>query len=368
MLPATETTNPRGVCMDHDQYPFPDMPTSADLQRLWRRLKPLLTLIVAILAIIVIGVASYYQIEPDEVGVVKRFGKFLEISEPGPHFKIPFVDAIVKVPAKQQLKAEFGFRTVNSGINSSFTRDAETQAESMMLTGDLNVAVVEWIVHYQISDPYAALFKVRNSVVENEVVFEDVLRDLTEAAMREVVGDYSIDEVLTSGREEILQLARVRLSELCARYETGLTIQRIELRVSAPPDPVKPSFNEVNQAEQERDRLSNEAWAQYNKEIPRARGEARQILQEAEGYAVERVNQAKGDATRFLALQKQYAKSPEVTRTRLYLETMNKILPQAGKKLYTDAGSKGGVYPLLYPIGQGMTPATPVAAGEGGAR
>jgi modulator of FtsH protease HflK len=355
--------------MNQPQYPFPDMPSGSDIRKIWKRLKPVITIIAVILGVLIIGVTSYYQVEPDEVGVVKRFGKFLEISEPGPHFKIPFVDAVVKVPAKQQLKAEFGFRTIEAGVNSSFARDLDTQKESMMLTGDLNVAVVEWIVHYQISDPYAALFKVRNSVIDGEVVFEDVLRDLTEAAMREVVGDYSIDEVLTSGREEILQLARVRLSELCARYETGLTIQRIELRVSAPPDPVKPSFNEVNQAEQERDRLSNEAWAQYNKEIPRARGEARQLLQEAEGYAVERVNQSKGDASRFLALQTQYARSPEVTRTRLYLETMNKILPMAGKKLFTDTGSKGGVYPLLYPITQGMTPPPAAAAiSQGGAR
>lgn len=337
--------------MDQNQYPFPDMPSSADFRRLWQRLRPMMTLIGLVLVALVVGVASYYQIEPDEIGVVTRFGRFRQTSEPGPHFKIPFVDAVVKVPAKRQLKVEFGFRTVDAGAKSTFTRDLVTQAESMMLTGDLNVTMLEWIAHYQIADPMSYLFKVR------DMPSEETLRALGEATMREVIGDYSIDEVLTTGREEILRSARDRLAEMCKRFETGVTIQRIELRNAAPPDPVKPSFNEVNQAEQERDRLQNEAWAEYNKEIPKAKGEARQLLQEAEGYAVERVNQARGDATRFLALQKQFAKAPEVTRTRLYLETMNRILPNMGKKLYTDVGSKGGVYPLLYPLAQGTTPA-----------
>ena len=357
--------------MNQPQYPFPDMPSGADIGKLWRRIKPVFTVVAVILALIIIGVTSYYQVEPDEVAVVTRFGRFTEISEPGPHFKIPFVDRVMKLPAKQQLKAEFGFRTIDAGINSSFTRDLETEKESLMLTGDLNVAVVEWIVHYQISDAYAALFKVRNSVIDGEVNFEDVLRDLTEAAMREVVGDYSITEVLTSGREEILQLARVSLAELCARYETGLTIQRIELRVSAPPETVKPSFNEVNQAEQERDRLSNEAWAQYNKEIPKARGEARQMLQEAEGYAKERVNRALGDVARFKEIRREYARAMDVTRTRLYFETMNTVLPRAGKKLIVEGDAKNGVIPMLFPFSQSGEPAAalPAAgrASQGGA-
>lgn len=348
--------------MNQPQYPFPDMPSGADIGKLWRKLKPMITIIVLILIAIIVIFTSYYQIEPEEVGVVTRFGKFTEISEPGPHLRIPIVDAVIKVPAKQQLKVEFGFRTLYAGEKSMFTRDLETNGESMMLTGDLNVAMLEWIAHYQIADPYRYLFKVRGMQTE------ETLRSLGESTMREVIGDYSITEVLTTGREEILRNGRERLSHMCEMFETGVTIQRIELRNSAPPDPVKPSFNEVNQAEQERDRLQNDAWAEYNKEIPRAKGEARQVLQEAEGYAVERVNQAKGDTSRFLALQRQYARSPEVTRTRLYLETMNKILPRAGKKLYSDAGSKNGVVPLLYPITQGMTPAAPAAQGAGVAR
>jgi membrane protease subunit HflK len=265
---------------------------------------------------------------------------------------------VKKVPAKRQHKLEFGFRTESAGRKSEFRRDSLHARESTMLTGDLNVAIVEWIVHYKISDPYQYLFKVRSP--------EDTLRDLAEATVRAVVGDYSVTEVLTKGREEVLEKARVLLSELCKRYETGLSIQRIELKDSAPPGPVKPSFNEVNQAEQERDRLQNEAWARYNQEIPKARGEAKQLIQEAEGYAVERVNRARGDAERFLAIQKEYARAPVVTRARLYLETMTEVLPKAGKKVFLDEKAKG-VMPLLFPA-EGPTPLAPVAPTKGGAQ
>jgi membrane protease subunit HflK len=251
------------------------------------------------------------------------------------------VDHVELVKAKRQLKQEFGFRTESAGVKSAFRRDMSTLRESMMLTGDLNVAVVEWIVHYQIHNPYQWVFKVRN--------VEDTLHALSEATMRSVVGDYSVTEVLTKGREEILEKARIHLSELCKSYETGITIQRIELKDSAPPDAVKASFNEVNQAEQERDRLQNEAWAKYNKEIPKARGEARQIIQEAEGYAIERVNNASGEVERFIDLEKEYARAPNVTRTRIYLETMNEILPKAGKKIFMDESTRGMI-PMLFPL------------------
>jgi membrane protease subunit HflK len=215
-----------------------------------------------------------------------------------------------------------------------------------MLTGDLNVAVVEWIVHYKISNAKDYVFKVRNVT--------DTLQALSEATMRSVVGDYSVTEVLTRGREEILEKARRQLSELCKSYETGITIQRIELKDSAPPDPVKPSFNEVNQAEQERDRLENEAWAKYNSEIPKARGEAKKLIQQAMGYASARENRADGDAQRFLDVEAEYARAPEVTRTRMYLETMTEVVPKAGKKIFIDEKIKG-VLPVLMgqELGQG---------------
>jgi len=337
--------------MNQGRYPFPGGGTPPDMGKVVKKYKSLITAALVILLGIILAAGSAYQVEPEEVGVVTRFGRFLRMTEPGLNWKIPFIDAVQKIPAKRQLKVEFGFRTLEAGVASSFSRDQVTLRESTMLTGDLNVAVVEWIVHFQIADPYQYLYKVRSS--------EPTLRALSEATMREVVGDYSVTEVLTRGREEILQSARNKLSELCKAYETGLTIQRIELKDSAPPDPVKPSFNEVNQAEQERDRLQNEAWAEYNKLIPRARGEARQLVQEAEGYAVERVNKARGEVARFLELQKEYARAPQVTRTRIYLEAMNELMPKAGKKLFVDEKTKGMV-PMLFPAG--------TQAAQGGAK
>ncbi len=331
--------------MENNDNPF-SMPDKGfdDARKMYKKNSGRLNVIIIAVVIIIIGMASYYQVDTEEVGVLTRFGKFQEVSEPGLHYKIPFVDAIIKIPAKRQLKQEFGFRTESAGIKSAFRRNVGTLMESMMLTGDLNVAVVEWIVHYKIADPYLFLFKVRN--------VEETLHALSEATLRAVVGDYSVTEVLTRGREEILENARIHLSKLCKQYETGIAIQRIELKDSAPPDPVKPSFNEVNEAEQERDRLQNEAWTRYNKAVPKARGEAKQLVQEAEGYAVERVNRARGEVARFIAIEKEYARAPEVTRTRLYLETLNEVLPKAGKKVFMDENAKG-VMPLLFPADTG---------------
>ena len=327
-----------------------------DLGPLIKRYSKLIVTAVVILVLIIIGVKAAYQVEPDEVGVVKRFGRFHAITDPGLHFRIPLVDDVETIPAKRQLKQEFGFMTEAAGVQTSYRRDANTLNESMMLTGDLNVAVIEWIVHYQISDPYNYTFKVRNVT--------NTLRALSEATMRKVVGDYSVTEVLTRGREEVLGQARQKLQELCTSYETGLSIQRLELKDSAPPNPVKPSFNEVNQAEQERDRMYNEARAQYNKVIPRARGEAKQVIEEAEGFAVERVNRAKGDVAWFVSLQREYASAPRVTRARLYLEALTEVLPQAGRKVYLDEGLSGAM-PMLFPMGDGGGLA---GAGKGGAR
>jgi membrane protease subunit HflK len=287
----------------------------------------------------VIGMTSWYQVNPDELAVVTLFGKYVDTKESGLHFKIPVAHQVIKIKAKRQLKEEFGFRTEEAGVKSEFRRDGFTRKESTMLTGDLNVAVVEWIVHYKIADPKQYVFKVRNVT--------ETLRALSEATMRSVVGDYSVTEVLTRGREEVLEKARLQLSELCKNYETGLAIQRVELKDSAPPDPVKPSFNEVNQAEQERDRLQNEAWAKYNSEIPKARGEAKKLIQQARGYAAARQNRAQGDAQRFSEIEREYSRAPNVTRTRLYLETMTEVVPKAGKKVLVDEKVKG-VLPMLF--------------------
>ena len=279
----------------------------------------------------------FYQVEPEEVGIVLRFGKYVRTTEPGLHLKVPFIEDVQKVPVQRQLKQEFGFRTAQAGVRTRYS-DESFVGESVMLTGDLNVAVVEWIVQYRVSDPFKFLFRVRN--------VEETFRNMTEATMRQVVGDRTVTEVLTVGRQEIEVSVQQLLQELCDQYETGITIDQVVLQDVNPPDPVKPSWDEVNQAQQQKDRLINEAQAAYNEVIPRARGEAQQQVLQAEGYALERTNRAEGDATRFKALYEAYRRAPEVTRKRLYLETMQKVVPKMGGKLLLDS-SANGVLPLL---------------------
>jgi membrane protease subunit HflK len=283
---------------------------------------------------------SYYQVEPDEVGVIRRLGRYVGTSEPGPHFRLPFgIERVQKVPVQRQLKMEFGFRTSSPGVDTTYRAGtAEMKRESLMLTGDLNVAVVEWIVQYKIKDPYAFLFKVRN--------VDETLRSLSEAAVRSVVGDQSVNEVLTTGRQRIATQAKDVLQQLADRYDAGVDIQQLVLQDVNPPDPVKPSFNEVNQAIQEKERAINEAQAELNKAIPRARGEAEQAIRAAEGYAIERVNRARGEANRFTAVLAEYRRNPDVTRRRLYLETLAEVLPRAGQKVILDEATKG-MTPIL---------------------
>jgi membrane protease subunit HflK len=302
-----------------------------------------LLVIVGLVIVAVIGlVSAYYQVEPDEVALVTRFGRYVRTSNPGPHAKFPFgIERVQKVPVQRQLKQEFGFRTALAAIQSEKRKDDETKAESLMLTGDLNVATVEWIVQYKVSDPYKYLFRLRD--------VEETFRLMSEATMRSVVGDHSVTELLTVGREAIAARAKELLSTMCKLYDNGISVQQLILQNVDPPEPVRPSFNDVNQAIQERERAINEAWAEYNREIPRARGLAEQKIQAAEGYAVERVNRAKGDAQRFTALEEEYRKAPEVTRTRLYLETLAAVLPTAGKKLIFDEKAKG-ILPM-FPLG-----------------
>jgi modulator of FtsH protease HflK len=286
------------------------------------------------LALLLVFLTTYYQVEPDEVGVVTRFSKFVRTTGPGPHLRLPLgIERVQKVPVQRQLKQEFGFRTLRVGLGSDYRKDEKTAAEAQMLTGDLNVATVEWIVQYKVADPYKYLFKLRD--------VEATFRMMTEAAMRQVVGDHSVTELLTVGREAIAARAKELLANLCKLYDNGILVQQLVLQDVDPPEPVKPSFNEVNQAIQERERAINEAWAEYNQEIPRARGSAEQLMQGSEGYAVDRVNRAKGDAQRFLALHEEYRKAPEVTRTRLHLETMSAVLPRAGTKLVLDEQARG---------------------------
>jgi len=273
---------------------------------------------------------SVYTVQPEEVGVILRLGRYVGTTEPGLRFKIPVVDSLTKVAVRRQQKAEFGFRSESVAVLSSFVGNAE---EANMLTGDLNAAVVEWVVQYRIVDPYRYLFRVRN--------MGTTFRDMTEAVMRKVVGDRTVNEVLTVGRAEIEGAVKLELQELCDQYETGIRIDQVVLQSNNPPEPVKPSFNAVNQAEQELERLVNEAEAEYNRVIPRAEGQARQAIQQAEGYALDRVNRAQGDAARFRALYEEFRGAPEVTRKRLFIETMERVLPRVGRKIVVDEDVEG---------------------------
>jgi membrane protease subunit HflK len=234
-------------------------------------------------------------------------------------------------------KEEFGLRTILPGVRTQYARPTAYLNEALMLTGDLNVAVVPWIVQYRIKDPYKYLFKVRN--------VNSTLRDLTEAAMRMVVGDRSINEVI-SKREEIADQAKLLLQKELDEAETGLNVVTIEMKKTNVPEPVQPSFNEVNQATQEKERMIYQAREDYNKAIPAARGDAEKTIKAAEGYALDRVNRAKGDAARFLALYEEYAKAKDVTRRRIYLETLKDIFPRLGSKYIVDADQKN-LLPLL---------------------
>jgi membrane protease subunit HflK len=312
-----------------------------DLDRLGRRIPPVRPRLIGggLLAVAVLAVlfGTFYQVQPEAVGVVMRFGKFVRTTEPGLHVKVPFVERVRKVPVQRQLKHEFGFRTADTSARTRYS-EGDFSDESVMLTGDLNVAVVEWIVQYRVADPYKFLFKVRN--------LDDTFRAMNEAVMREVVGDRTVTEVLTVGRQEIETRVVEQLQALVTQYEMGITIDQVVLQDVNPPDPVKPSWDAVNQAQQQRDRLINEARAEYNKVVPRAKGEAEQAILQAQGYALDRVNRAQGDSARFKSLYEAYRRAPDVTRRRMHLETMERVLPQVGGKLFLDKDAKG-ILPLL---------------------
>jgi membrane protease subunit HflK len=293
---------------------------------------------VAAFVLIFLLATIFYTVGPEEIGVVLRLGKYVRSTDPGLHVKIPFtIERVTKVPVQRQLKEEFGFRTLRPGVRTEYSTKGHT-GESNMLTGDLNAAVVEWVVQYRIVDAYMYLFRVRN--------VQNTFRDMSEAVMRRVVGDRTVNEVLTVGRQEIADQVLTQLQDLCDQYETGIKVEQVVLQDVNPPDPVKPSFNEVNEAQQEKERLINEAQSEYNKVIPRAQGEAEQTIRQAEGYALDRVNRARGDSARFVAFFEAYRRAPEVTRKRIYLETMNDILPRVQQKIIVDDELKS-VLPLL---------------------
>ncbi len=300
--------------------------------------------LVLVVVVIVMLASGLYSVGADEIGVVQRFGRYVRQTTPGLHMKVPFgIETVKKVKVKKVFKEEFGFRTLKAGIRTTYSPKRYLD-ESLMLSGDLNVAEVEWIVQYRIKDPYKYLFKIRVPV--------ETLRPMSEAVVRRVVGDRNVTDVLTVGRIEIAVEVEIGLQELLDKFESGLQVVTVKLQDVNPPEDVRQAFNEVNRAKQDKEKMINEAWEDYNKRIPRAQGEAEQMIAEAEGYSLRRVNRAMGDATLFNQVYAEYRNAPDVTRRRLYLETMGEVLPMINEIYIVDEKQKA-ILPLLDLGGRG---------------
>ena len=316
-------------------------------QQPWDEVQPYLRLItpkriifvIVVLLVIAALATSFYQVNTDEVAVILRFGRSLKpLALPGLHFKLPLgIDRAIAVPVKKVFKEEFGFRTLRAGVRTQYD-PRDYGEESLLLTGDLNIADVEWVVQYQIQDARKYLFDIRQP--------ERTLRDLSQVVVSVVVGDRTVTEVLTVSRIEIETEVEERLQQLLHQYQTGLVVTTVALQDVNPPESVKSAFDGVNEAKQEKERMINEARRDYNESVPKAKGIALQSISEAEGYALKRVNEARGDADRFNAIREEYQRAKEVTRRRLYLETMNEVLPEV-KEIYIIDGQLNTPIPIL---------------------
>ncbi|MGB6219672.1 FtsH protease activity modulator HflK [Haloferula sp.] len=301
---------------------------------------PKFLLVFPALLLLLIGAwSSFYTIQAEEEGVVLRFGKYSDTVNSGLHFKIPFgVDQVIPVAVRRQQKLEFGFGTDGATSRWQVSDRSEWQLAREMVTGDLNSALVEWVVQYRVDDPKDYLFNVRDP--------DGTLRDVAESVMREAVGDRTVDEVLTIGRQDIEAESLQKLKDLTTKYGMGLTIDQVQLKDVNPPRPVQSSFNEVNEAQQQKEEAINIANGLYNRAVPKARGEAERAISDAQGYATQRINEAEGDAARFNALYSEYAKAADITKRRLYLETMSDVVPRLGRKIIIDEEAKQ-ILPLL---------------------
>jgi len=339
--------------MAKSSFPTPDGNGLPPLDVLLQQAKSLLPIpIIAFIGFA--GFTSFYTVQPEEEAVVKRFGAVIDINPPGFHFKIPFgIDRVQLVPTARVLKEEFGFRSINTGGRTQYVKNREHRGESLMLTGDLKVIDVEWVVQFQIADASQFLHEARNPL--------QTIRDNSEAVMRRIVGNSLGSDVLTEKRVQVATLARVELQQLLNSFNLGVQINTIELQDVTPPETVKPAFNEVNQAEQERERLINEAEKRRNQVIPRAEGQALQIVAGAEAYRAERVNRARGEGGRFTAILSEYQNAPSITRQRLYLEMIDQVLPKAGPVYIMEDGVSSPI-PLLN-IGQSGN-ALPIGGGK----
>jgi membrane protease subunit HflK len=282
--------------------------------------------------------SSFFKVNTEETGVVLRFGKFSRFAQPGLNFKLPFsIDDVYLVPTGRNLKEEFGFRTTMAAVRTTYSSE-NLDDESLTLTGDLNVSDLEWIVQYQIADPFKFLFRIKEP--------QTTIRDISEAVVRKVVGNSNVTEVLTTDRALLASLIQKDLQATFNDYDIGVRIVTVKFQDVNPPGPVRAAFNEVNEAEQQKESLIFQAREQYNREVPKARGVAKSRILEAEGYAVERINRAQGEAKRFSALLAEYRKAPEVTRRRFYIETLEQVFPQVSE-IYIMDKEGAGALPLL---------------------
>lgn len=314
----------------------PGIPTPPQMDDLINKFKgfnaPGILAVIIVVFVVLAGFTSVFTIKQAEQGVIQLFGKYVRTAQPGLNFKLPFgIEKVTKVDVEFVYQEEFGFQTIQTESKYGYTTESSSSEASLMLTGDLNVAVVPWTVQYKIGNPIDYLFKVKD--------VRGILRDMSEATMRTVVGDRSINEVI-SKREEIASAAKEMLQKEMDQAQAGLFIQNIQMKKTNVPEPVQPSFNEVNQARQEKEQTIYRAKEEYNKEIPLARGEAQRVIKDAEGYAIDRINRAQGDATKFSAIYKAYAKAKDVTKKRMYLEAMLDIYPKLGSKYIIDSDQK----------------------------
>ena len=323
---------------ERSQHSFDDMLETIEL-----KLKKFkgggIFILVAVVVLVIIIWTAWFTVQPEETGVVLRFGKVMRTAGPGLHFKLPFgVEKVRLVPTARVLKEEFGFRTLVAAERTRYAPSDSYKGESLMLTGDLNVIDVQWIVQYRVQDPISYLFQVRDT--------PKTIRDITEAIMRRSVGNRLGSDVLTIGRVAVASEAKEEIQKILTNYKSGVRLVTVELQDVTPPDTVKPAFNEVNEARQDKERSINRAQEQANREIPKARGVATQRIREAEGYALERVNRAEGESTRFEAILKEYQEAPQVTRRRLYLEAMADLLGGM-RGLYIVDGDQKAMVPWL---------------------
>ena len=321
-----------------------------------RKITPQLILIaIAVIIVLVLIFSSWFIVDQTEEAAVLLFGKFSRIVGPGAHWKLPFgIEKNYNVPTQRILKEEFGFRTEKPGVVSVYSSQ-DYSAESIMLTGDLNIVEVEWIIQYQITDARQWLFNVDNP--------EKTIRDISQSAINQLVGDRTIFDVIGSERANIESQGQDMMNELFKRYGLGIRVVTVKLQNIVPPKgSVQDAFEDVNKAIQDRSRLINEGKEAYNQAIPKASGEAQQTIQEAEGYASQRVNTAIGDVARFNAVLGEYRRAPDIVRTRLYYEMYDEVFGSAPAS--TDLIDKNlkNFIPLKS-LG-GPAPAAPTAAPE----